>query len=309
MKQPQLLTLQNMFDVLRRENNIPKMSFYDGGLGVVVNMRNFLRPFISDTPCPYLLEDYRMGYIRRGRMRSVINLQEYTATAGQAVFVTPGSIVEPLEVSDDFLIVGMGVRNDLFHLVHQGGLPPLFDGRQKFGVVTLAETDRVLLDRMIRMLCETVMAQKSVTDCVCHLVAAVTSYYSPLFAGCAAGEEAGGTARRVFERFLQLVNQHCREQRGMAFYADKLCLTERYMGTVVRQASGVTAKEWIDRAVITAAKVMLRHGNLQVAEIAEQLHFASPSFFCKYFKRLTGCTPQEYRQGGEIFSEKSARTI
>lgn len=284
-----------MFDALSRENNIPKMSFYDGGLGVVVNMRNFLRPFISDTPCPYLLEDYRMGYIRRGRMRTVINLQEYTATAGQAVFVTPGSIVEPLEVSDDFLVVGMGIRNDLFHLAHRGELPSLFDGMQKNGVLTLAETDRMLLDHMIRMLCETLMTQKSVTDCVCHLVAAVTSYYSSLFADTTEAAASCGSARCIFERFLQLVNRHCREQRGMAFYADKLCLTERYMGTVVRQTSGVTAKEWIDRAVITAAKVMLRHGNLQVAEIADQLHFANPSFFCKYFKRLVGCTPQEYR--------------
>lgn len=297
MKQPQLLTLQNMFDALSRENNIPKMSFYDGGLGVVVNMRNFLRPFISDTPCPYLLEDYRIGYIRRGRMRSVINLQEYTATAGQAIFVTPGSIVEPLEVSDDFLVVGMGVSNDLFHLVHRGGLPPLFDGMQKNGVLALADADRMLLDHMIRMLCEAVMAQGRVTDCVCHLVAAVTSYYSSLFAGNNAAETGNGSARRIFDRFIHLVNLHCREERGMAFYADKLCLTERYMGTVVRQTSGVTAKEWIDRAVITAAKVMLRHGNLQVAEIAEQLHFANVSFFCKYFKRLAGCTPQEYREG------------
>ena len=64
---------------------------------------------------------------------------------------------------------------------------------------------------------------------------------------------------------------------------------------MIRQASGITAKDWIDRAVITAAKVMLRYSNLQIAEIAERLHFPNPSFFCKYFKRLEGCTPQEYK--------------
>ncbi len=299
MRQPELLTLQNMFDALNRENNIPKMSFYGGGLGVVVNMNNFLRPFIRSTPCPYLLEDYRMGYVRQGWMRSVINLQEYTVSAGSAMFVTPGSIVEPLEVSDDFLVVGLGVRGDLFHLIHNGILPSLFGGRQKHGILPVGENDRMLLDHMIRMLCEAVMAQGSVTDSVCHLVAAVTTYYNMLFAdsGAAAASGGGTSPGGIFDRFLQLVNRHCREERSMAFYADKLCLTERYMGTVVRQTSGLTAKEWIDRAVITAAKVMLRHGNLPVAEISDQLHFATPSFFCKYFKRLAGCTPQEYRQG------------
>lgn len=65
---------------------------------------------------------------------------------------------------------------------------------------------------------------------------------------------------------------------------------------MVRQTSGITAKEWIDKAVITSAKVLLRHGDLPIVEISDRLHFATPSFFCKYFKRLTGCTPQEYRQ-------------
>ena len=104
MRQPQLLTLQNMFDTLSKDNNLPTLSVFKGGLGVVVNMSQFLQPFIRDTPSPYLLEDYRIGYIKQGYMHGIINLQEYTITAGHAVFVTPGTIVEPLDISDDFLI-------------------------------------------------------------------------------------------------------------------------------------------------------------------------------------------------------------
>lgn len=74
-----------------------------------------------------------------------------------------------------------------------------------------------------------------------------------------------------------------------------MCMCERYLGTLVRKASGVTAKEWIDRAVVTAAKVMLCHTRMPVGEIAYRLHFANDSFFCKYFRRLTGVTPTEFR--------------
>ena len=74
-----------------------------------------------------------------------------------------------------------------------------------------------------------------------------------------------------------------------------ICLTERYLGTVVRQASGVTAKEWIDRALIARIKVELRHTDKSVARISEEMNFPNPSFFSKYFKRLTQKTPAEYR--------------
>ena len=104
------------------------------------------------------------------------------------------------------------------------------------------------------------------------------------------------SANNIFNRFLQLVNDYCHNERHLSFYAGRICVTERYLSTVIRQTSGITAKEWIDRAVITAAKVMLKHSDMQIAEITERLNFSTPSFFCKYFKRLTGETPQEYRR-------------
>ena len=67
------------------------------------------------------------------------------------------------------------------------------------------------------------------------------------------------------------------------------------MSTLVKQVSGKAAKQWIDDAMITRAKVALRHSDKTVAEIAEEMNFPNPSFFCKYFKRLTGLTTQSYR--------------
>ena len=74
-----------------------------------------------------------------------------------------------------------------------------------------------------------------------------------------------------------------------------MCLTERYLSTIIRQTSGVTAKEWIDRALITRIKVELMHTNKPIAQIADELHVPNPSFFSKYFKRETGMPPGEYR--------------
>ena len=109
--------------------------------------------------------------------------------------------------------------------------------------------------------------------------------------------ESPSRQRVVFDRFIVLVNEHAKNEHNLSFYADKLCLSQRYLSRVVWQASGVYAKEWIDRAVITEAKVMLRHGQLTVAAISEALNFPNPSFFNKYFKRQTGQTPLAFRNG------------
>ena len=314
MKQPQLLTLQNIFDTFNQSNNLPEYSFFNEGLGVVVNMSQFLQPFIHATPTPYLLEDYRLGYIKQGYMRGSINLQEYTITAVHMLFITPGTIVEPIEISDDFLLMGMGIHSDLFHIALSGKLPNLFNGKQKHGIIAVNRQEEALLDHMFHMLYEIVVALQDneedgnaananrQTQGTCHyhqttlhMIATIAFYFDRIFARCQPAAQVHHNANDIFDRFIKLVNLHCKEQRQLAFYADRICLTERYLGTVIRQTSGITAKEWIDKAVITQAKVMLRHTNLQTTEIAYRLHFSNTSFFCKYFKRLTGCTPQKYR--------------
>ena len=69
------------------------------------------------------------------------------------------------------------------------------------------------------------------------------------------------------------------------------------MSTLVKQVSGKAAKQWIDDAIVTRIKVELRHSSKSAAQIADEMNFPNPSFFCKYFKRMTGMTTQNYREG------------
>lgn len=295
MKQPKRLTLQTMFDMFNQQNMIPSQFLFKEGFGIVIDMNDFLKPFIHSDQCPYLLEDYRMGIVKRGYMRGIINLQEYMIEARNIVFITPGTIVEPIEISSDFQLTGMGIPADVFHLIHLGKLPNLFNGMLKNGIMPVTENEGQLLDNMFRLLYE-IAANSNTDDAIRNMVSTITAYYNELFVS----QQPSTTYQRstqnaMFDRFIDLVNKHCREHRHLSFYAEKICVTERYLGTIVRQVSGVTAKEWIDKAIITAAKVMLRHTNKTVAEIADNLNFPNPSFFCKYFKRITGETPQDYR--------------
>ena len=95
---------------------------------------------------------------------------------------------------------------------------------------------------------------------------------------------------------IALVNEYSKEKRTVGFYADKLCLTPRYLNTVIHQVSHHTVMDWINQAVILEAQVLLKHSDLLIYQIADQLNFPNPSFFCKFFKRKTGMTPQEYQK-------------
>ena len=130
------------------------------------------------------------------------------------------------------------------------------------------------------------------------LIKTILEDYDDLFVKqCSVSNVTKTRDRMLFERFIHLVNLHGKHEHQLAFYADKLCLTERYLGTIVRNVSGLTAKKWIDRSVISAAQVMLKYSDLSINEIAMQLSFPNPSFFNKYFKRLQGCTPLAFRNG------------
>ena len=100
----------------------------------------------------------------------------------------------------------------------------------------------------------------------------------------------------IFQRFISLVNTYSKTERNVSFYADKLCLTPRYLNTVIRQTSQQTVMDWINQSIILEAKVLLKHSNRLVYQISDELNFPNPSFFSKFFKRMTGMTPQEYQK-------------
>ena len=62
-----------------------------------------------------------------------------------------------------------------------------------------------------------------------------------------------------------------------------------------KKVSGKAAKQWIDDALVARIKVALRHTDKQMAQISDEMNFPNNSFFNKYFKRLTGLTPGQYR--------------
>ena len=100
------------------------------------------------------------------------------------------------------------------------------------------------------------------------------------------------------KKFLELVNLNFRKERQLQFYADALCITPRYLSRVVKECTGSSAAEWIERCVVLKARALLKSTNMTIQQISDELNFPSQTFFGKYFKRRVGMSPKEYRRVG-----------
>lgn len=105
-----------------------------------------------------------------------------------------------------------------------------------------------------------------------------------------------------YQRFLSLAQHHYNQHYDIKYYADKLCITPKYLSQLVCKASGLHAKEIIDNYRLNEAKLLLRSMRYNVNEVSEMLYFPSPSHFCRYFKRHTHLTPLQYQNNATIHS-------
>jgi AraC family transcriptional activator of pobA len=92
-----------------------------------------------------------------------------------------------------------------------------------------------------------------------------------------------------------LVDQHFREQRLLGFYAEKLAMTVDRLNDHVKRATGVTAGHLVRQRLLTEAKRQLVFTAQPIHDIAEELAFADPSHFARFFRKQTGTTPHEFR--------------
>jgi AraC-like DNA-binding protein len=101
--------------------------------------------------------------------------------------------------------------------------------------------------------------------------------------------------KTLFHQFLDLLSQEQQKRQQVNYYAEKLCITPKYLSTVCRKVSGKSPIHWITDCVMEDCYQLLRSTDLTVKEISNKLGFPNSSFFGQYFREHAGLTPIEYR--------------
>lgn len=264
------------------------------GIGMVISFAEMKSSFFRKGQ-PYRTQESRIIRVMQGTGKLSINLVEHDVEKGMIVVTPPNSLIEVIDITPDYNFQVIVPENDFLPTAQGNSLADLY-GRQEIVLLLNAEEwERtgtcfsLLWDSMHRIPFRTEVVQHLITA-ILYDIRYMRDQKQPSVLSRLSRQE------EIFNRFITLVNEHGKRERNISFYADRLCLTPHYLSTVIREVSGQTVMQWINQAVILEAKVLLKHSDMLVFQISDELNFPNPSFFSKFFKRMTGMTPAEYQK-------------
>lgn len=100
--------------------------------------------------------------------------------------------------------------------------------------------------------------------------------------------------QQFFSRFLEFLSIYCKHERSVQFYADKLHITPKYLSNITNVFTRHSSSVVIDHYVIYNIQQTLYVNEFNIKKVSELYHFPSQSFFGRYFKRITGMSPNAY---------------
>ena len=253
-----------------------------------------LRPLMSSSAVelihtPQYVELGRILLVTGGKAVHQINLVPFETQPGDVLVIPQNTYISLSSLSDEYegqMISFDHLSVDFEKCVH----------------LRLKEDDFRRIRHYVDLLWETVHSKfdrKSVE----HLETALLYDLKHLHTD-QSGSMLSGLSRSqlIFQRFMDALGRKEPLPRSVKAYAEEVCVSPNYLSAIVKQQSGRSVMDWLNAHAILRAQVLLRHTDLPIYEVADRLDFQSATFFSRFFKRETGVTPREYRNGGRPIS-------
>ena len=248
---------------------------------------------------PYLSDATNAIFFYTGTADISINMTDYHIVAPSMVILMEGMIVRQKSRSEDSLFDVIVISKSLTDTILSEGQISVQLHRKVFHdpVFTITGHRRVL--RAFHFLLENIMSNEDNP----YRLPACKNITLTLFYGFALSrqdvDEVKAVTRKdeLTQTFVSLVRENYHEQRSVAFYADRMCVTPKYLSQVVKDSTGHPALDVIDEFTIVECKALLKSTDLTIDQISAKMGFQSASLFGKYFRRITGQSPRDYRKG------------
>lgn len=264
-------------------------------------------PFISGTDenlSPVMhhlwkLEGGAIYFCRKGWAHATINLKDYEIVENTQVVLLPGTIIRINGCSSDFTASFFGFPKEMFMEACMRFEPIFFRFIKEQPCYVLPQENTGAINGLIRATTaiyndrENRFRNQIAKN---HLQSFMLDIYDKCYRYFGKHKIEGGTRQNeIFKSFVSLVHEHCASQREVSFYADKLCISTKYLTGICKAVTGDSAKKIIDDFAILEIKVLLQSTELTVQEIADRLVFPDQSYLGRYFKRHEGMSPKEYQ--------------
>ncbi|MET3535719.1 helix-turn-helix domain-containing protein [Chryseobacterium limigenitum] len=255
----------------------------------------------------YRLEDYLKGilmpvipyrttfnfiiFITNGHIKQYLDNQEFQAEKGGVIFIKQGTITATIELSDDAEGFFLAYENNI---VSEQELPkhktsiffiPPFLNLDTLTYVTVTQ----LLTIMEQELWLNGLNLNEIIITMLHLI-----LVKILSTDSSSHHRSASRPMELSLQFREILFKYHVGEKRVAFYADKLSVTENYLTKCIKNVTQKSPKQWINEMDINYSKALL-HSRKDIAEIAYELNFHTASHFTQLFKKITGITPKEYR--------------
>lgn len=293
MKKPQRITFDSLVGTGDSSSIIYKKK--------LIIADHYQREYLFAEPCR--LDAITLIFVIRGKLRYLRNLKEYEVTGSCILVNLPDNIVQVISnenlemyavfISTDFLTsmpTDMLQRAQAYMAVNQehcisvpldsmASLLPFKDLVVSTLSINTPETD----DVMKSLLQSFLYAVFSLRNLSINVPSQDTDLTT-----------ATRGNRRIYDRFMELLTRYHHQERQVQFYADKMCISPKYLSMAVKDFSSKSPSDWIADYVVAEAKSLLFYSQLSTAEVAFRLNFPSQAAFSKFFKQNTGISPMKY---------------
>lgn len=237
-------------------------------------------------------------YCQKGNAQGKVNLVDFKLHSNNFLIVLPNQILESTQVSEDFVGTYLLMSEQFLDGLNIGNSFNVYNRVNSSPCIELDNRTKASIESYISMCRNTISVEDNP-----HRAEIMKLITKAFFLGF--GHFVHGTGdiaqqpthqSNLMQRFVHLVELNYRKHRDVEFYAAQMNLSPKYLSKVIKNISGHKALYWIERYVILDAKSQLASTNDSVKQISYNLNFPSQSFFGKYFARITGMSPLDYRR-------------
>lgn len=267
----------------------------------ICSSEGMLCSFPASLKEPFMVNGAGLMVCRQGSFTFSLNMKVFSAKTGETVFIPEDSLFQVLSESEDL---------QLFIFIYQ--IEPIRD------IIGNSVATMYLYMQLRTEPCyvwntgdeEEVLKYMALLDNTLHMESSTFNYYEQriLLLGltyriCSIYNRKlmnlktiVGHKHEIFIRLIQLIDAHYTEERGVEFYADKLCLSPKYLSALSKSVCGFTVQELIFKSIIRKSISLLKNTQKNIQEISDFFNFPNASYFGTFFKKQTGMSPQQYRK-------------
>ena len=245
---------------------------------------------------PFQMKGLGLIICHQGNFQFSLNQKKHFAGAGESLFIPEDGEFQVLQESEDMevriLIYQIEpIRDIMGNLVVSMYMYSRLTPEEPSCVWSTGEEEEIV---KYMSLLDNVLQSEENSFKLLALTYRICSIYNRKLVND--GREVGGRKNEVFIHLIQLIEKYYMQERGVEFYADKLCLSPKYLSAVSKSICGYTVQELVFKAIIRKSISLLKNTQKDIQEISNAFGFPNASYFGTFFKKQVGVSPQQYRK-------------